>query len=143
MFQDGQLFGHYNVGDNVGFGLKMAGMRGPERAARVAELLAMVGLAGYQDRPVDTLSGGQASRVALARALAPAPRLLLLDEPLAALDADLRQALRDQVQALLKRLGTAALWVTHDPTEAAAADRVQAFADLSAAPPANPGLGAW
>jgi len=131
MFQDGQLFGHHDVGANVGFGLKMAGMGGPERASRVAELLAMVGLAGYQDRAVDTLSGGEASRVALARALAPEPRLLLLDEPMAALDADLRLALRDEVRALLGRMGTAALWVTHDRAEAAAADRTLAFADLS------------
>ena len=131
MFQEGQLFAHYDVGGNVGFGLKMAGVRGVERAGRVAGLLEMVGLAGFERRSVDTLSGGEASRVALARALAPEPRLLLLDEPLAALDTDLRQALREEVLGVLDRLGTAALWVTHDAAEAAAADRVEAFASLS------------
>lgn len=131
MFQDGQLFVHRSVGDNVGFGLKMAGWSKPDREDRVRQLLEMVGLAGYQKRSVDTLSGGEASRVALVRALAPEPRLLLLDEPLAALDTDLRLALRDQVLDLLGQLGTTALWVTHDPAEAAAAHRVVPFASLS------------
>ncbi|MCL1897754.1 MAG: ABC transporter ATP-binding protein [Micrococcales bacterium] len=134
MFQDNQLFVHQNVGANVGFGLKMAGLRGPALAERVAELLDLVGLAGFEGRSVTTLSGGQASRVALARALAPEPRLLMLDEPLASLDVDLRQSLRGQVIDLLDQLGTAVLWVTHDPAEAAAVGRVEQFAALTGAP---------
>jgi thiamine transport system ATP-binding protein len=124
MFQDGQLFAHLSVARNVGFGLTMAGVRGAERDARVAELLELVDLAGFGRRDVTTLSGGQAQRVALARALAPRPRLLLLDEPLSALDADMREALRVQVRDILRQAGTAALWVTHDAAEAeVAADR--------------------
>jgi thiamine transport system ATP-binding protein len=116
VFQDGQLFPHRDVAGNVAFGL---GMRGVPRASareRVAELLDLVGLAGYEARRSTELSGGEQQRVALARALAPRPRLLLLDEPLSALD----RALREQLALDLARVltGTTALVVTHDHDEA-------------------------
>jgi thiamine transport system ATP-binding protein len=90
-----------------------------EMGARVASLLEMVDLAGYEHRSVATLSGGEAQRVALARALAPEPRLLLLDEPLGSLDRDLHDRLAVDLKRLLTRLGTTAIHVTHDPDEAA------------------------
>lgn len=125
MFQDNQLFPHRDVGQNVGFGLRMQRRPRGEIDARVAELLALVGLPGYERRKVATLSGGEAQRVALARSLAPEPRLLLLDEPLGALDRDLHDRLAADVRALLKQLGTPAVHVTHDRDEAAVvADRV-------------------
>lgn len=125
MFQDNQLFPHRDVGQNVGFGLRMQRRPRGEIDARVAELLALVGLPGYERRRVATLSGGEAQRVALARSLAPEPRLLLLDEPLGALDRDLHDRLAADVRALLKQLGTPAVHVTHDRDEAAVvADRV-------------------
>lgn len=119
MFQDGQLFAHRTVGGNVAYGL-------PARSpARVASLLELVGLAGYEDRAVATLSGGERQRVALARALGPAPRLLLLDEPLSALDRALRERLAVDLRAALVATGTTAVFVTHDQDEAfAVADRV-------------------
>jgi thiamine transport system ATP-binding protein len=121
VFQDGQLFPHRNVAGNVSFGLR--GLPRPEARARVATLLDLVGLAGYESRPSTSLSGGEQQRVALARALAPHPRLLLLDEPLSALD----RALREQLAVDLARVlaGTTALVVTHDHDEAfTLADRV-------------------
>jgi thiamine transport system ATP-binding protein len=123
MFQDGVLFPHRTVAGNVGYGL---GRWDREASAgRVAELLDMVGLAGYGGRRVATLSGGEAQRVALARALAPRPRLLLLDEPLAALDMSLRAALLADLDEVLRSTGTTAVFVTHDQGEAfAIADRV-------------------
>jgi thiamine transport system ATP-binding protein len=123
MFQDGQLFPHLNVAGNVGYGLWRLPRR--EREARVAELLELVGLPGYQRRPVSELSGGQAQRVALARSLAPRPRLLLLDEPLSALDRRLRRQLVGAIGEIVRSTGTPALYVTHDQDEAfALADRV-------------------
>lgn len=139
MFQDGQLFPHRDAGRNVAYGLEAQHVPGPERAARVAELLDLVGLAGYERRRVATLSGGERQRVALARALAPSPRLLLLDEPLSALDRRLRERLATDVRRVLKETGTTALFVTHDHGEAfAVADRVGVMSAghlLQVAPP--------
>jgi len=123
MFQDGQLFPHLNVGANVGYALYKR--RRAERERRVAELLRLVGLPGYQERAITELSGGQAQRVALARSLAAEPRLLLLAEPLSALDVGLRQHLAEVLAGGLRATGTPALYVTHDQDEAfAIADRV-------------------
>lgn len=116
MFQDGQLFPFRDVGGNVAYGLARLPRR--EREARVAEVLELVGLPGYEKRAVTTLSGGQAQRVALARSLAPRPRLLLLDEPLSALDRALREELVGELRRILTSQGMTALYVTHDPAEA-------------------------
>jgi len=125
MFQDGQLFPHRDVGGNVAFGLAMAGADRAARKARVHELLALVGLAGFAHREVSALSGGERQRVALARSLAPRPRLLLLDEPLSALDRALRERLAGEVRAALVATATTAVFVTHDHDEAfAVADRI-------------------
>ncbi len=131
VFQDDQLFPHLTVEGNVGFGLRMQRTATPTRRARVAEVLALVGLADLGARDVTSLSGGEAKRVALARALAPSPPLLLLDEPLTGLDRDLHDRLVIDLAGLLRQTSTAALLVTHDPDEAAAvADRVLTLADL-------------
>ena len=123
MFQDGQLFEHRDVGSNIAYGL--TGLPRAQRSERVREMLELVGLPGFERRRVTTLSGGQAQRVALARALAPAPWLLLLDEPLSALDRALREQLATDVRTILRRGGTTALYVTHDQDEAmTVADRV-------------------
>lgn len=125
MFQDHALFPHRTVGENVAFGLRMQGIDDATRAARVAEVLALVDLEGWEDRAVDTLSGGEAQRVALARALAPRPRLLLLDEPLGSLDRVLRERLAGDLRRILVDAGVAAVLVTHDQEEAyAVADRL-------------------
>ncbi len=125
MFQDGQLFPHRDVAGNVEFGLRMERVARAERTVRVRELLDMVGLDGFGDRAVASLSGGEQQRVALARALAPRPRLLLLDEPLSALDRELRESLSVELRRILTETSTTALYVTHDHDEAfAVADRV-------------------
>ena len=125
VFQDEQLFPHLSVGDNVGYGLKMQRMPTAERRARVDEFLEVVGLPGFARRDVDGLSGGEAKRVAVARSLAPHPKVLLLDEPLTGLDRELHDRLTTEVAEILRRVGTTAVWVTHDADEAAAvADRV-------------------
>jgi len=115
MFQDGQLFAHMTVARNVGYALRL---RRRPSTARVAELLSLVGLEGYADRLPTTLSGGERQRVALARALAVEPRLLLLDEPLSALDSGLRERLAVDLRKILHAAGTTALMVTHDHDEA-------------------------
>ena len=125
MFQDGQLFGHLSVARNVGYALALRRTPRAETAARVGELLELVGLTGYADRLPATLSGGERQRVALARALAVDPRLILLDEPLSALDAALRERLAADLREILDVAGTTALMVTHDHDEAfAVADRI-------------------
>jgi thiamine transport system ATP-binding protein len=125
VFQDALLFPHRDVGGNVAYGLEAARLPRPDQRRRIDELLAMVSLPGYGSRAVTTVSGGEAQRAALARALAPAPRLLLLDEPFGALDRDLRDRLGADVRELLHRLGTPAVHVTHDVAEAElVADRV-------------------
>jgi thiamine transport system ATP-binding protein len=125
LFQEGQLFAHRDVARNVAYGLETAGASRAERTARVRELLDVVGLRGYGRRPVATLSGGERQRVALARSLAPRPRLLLLDEPLSALDRALRERLAVDVRDVLRETRTTAVFVTHDLDEAfTVADRV-------------------
>ncbi|MCJ2052984.1 ABC transporter ATP-binding protein [Methylobacterium sp. J-070] len=123
MFQSYALFPHMSVAGNVGYGLK--GLSRAATAARVAELLRLVRLDGFGARRPETLSGGQRQRVALARALAREPGLLLLDEPLGALDRGLREETQGELRALQRRLGTAFVVVTHDPEEAMMlADRI-------------------
>ena len=125
MFQDYALFPHLNVFANIAFGLRMAGLPPHAIQPRVTEILALVGLPGFEERDVQTLSGGEQQRVALARALAPQPRLLMLDEPLGALDRTLRERLLDELQGILRQKRQTALYVTHDQEEAfALADRV-------------------
>ena len=123
MFQDGQLFPHLTVAGNIGYPLRLR--RTPGTGPRVDELLDLVGLEGYADRLPATLSGGERQRVALARSLAVEPRLLLLDEPLSALDAGLRERLAVELRGILRTAGTTALMVTHDHEEAfTVADRL-------------------
>src|SRR5512136_2275132 len=125
MFQDLALFPHKNVRDNVAFGLRMAGLDLQAIDARVSEVLELVGLAGFEQRDVNQLSGGEQQRVALARSLAPRPRLLMLDEPLTSLDRTLRERLMNELRDILTRVGQTAIYVTHDQQEAfALADRV-------------------
>ncbi len=118
MFQDYALFPHMDVAANVAFGLRMRRLGRAQVAARLAEVLELVGLGGYGRRRVFELSGGERQRVALARALAPGPRLLMLDEPLAALDRELRERLQEELRAVLRRVGVTAIYVTHDQEEA-------------------------
>ncbi|MEU3338701.1 ABC transporter ATP-binding protein [Streptomyces sp. NPDC006668] len=125
VFQSYSLFPHLNALDNVAFGLRMRKVRTAERRSRAAELLELVGLADKGDRFPHQLSGGQQQRIALARALALRPRVLLLDEPLSALDAKVRLTLREEIRRLQQELGITTLFVTHDQEEALSiADRV-------------------
>ena len=129
MFQDEVLFPHFDVEGNVAFGLRMAKVPLAERRRRVAEVLDLVGLAGFEGRDVATLSGGEAQRVSLARALAPEPRVLLLDEPFGSLDRLLRERLIDELRPVLDQVGVTAVHVTHDHHEAfALADRIAVMA---------------
>lgn len=125
MFQEFALFPHLNVAANLEFGLRMQSLSRAERQSRVGELLELVGLAGYEDRSVHQLSGGERQRVALARSLAPRPRLLMLDEPMGSLDRGLRDALLLELRGILTQLGQTSIYVTHDQDEAfSLADRV-------------------
>jgi thiamine transport system ATP-binding protein len=119
VFQDHQLFEHLDVFGNIAFGLRMAKVPAKLQRDRVAELLDLVSLPGFEHRRVGTLSGGESQRVALARALAPEPRLLLLDEPLSALDRDLHDRLAADLRDLLAHIAIPAIHVTHDRDEAA------------------------
>ncbi|ARU95344.1 ABC transporter ATP-binding protein [Tatumella citrea] len=125
VFQNYALFPHLNVAQNVAYGLKIQRLPSDVIRSRVAEMLEMVDLTALAQRPVQALSGGQKQRVALARAMAARPGVLLFDEPLAALDAQLRDRLRDDIGRLLNRLSITAVYVTHDQQEAMAlGDRI-------------------
>jgi putative spermidine/putrescine transport system ATP-binding protein len=130
VFQDYALFPHLNVRDNVAYGLMVKGMARAARYAKADEMLALVKLDGYGMRKPGQLSGGQRQRVALARALVNEPRVLLLDEPLGALDLKLREAMQDELKALQQRLGITFVFVTHDQHEALSmADSLAVFND--------------
>ena len=118
VFQSYALFPNMSVADNIGYGLKIRGVPDKERASRVAELVALTNISGLESRRIDQLSGGQRQRVALARAVAIRPGILLLDEPLTALDAALRDRLRGELNRLLRALGITTIYVTHDQAEA-------------------------
>jgi len=125
MFQEYALFPHKDVSGNVAFGLRMEGLDQDEIEERVTDTLALVGLEGFERRDVNQLSGGERQRVALARSLAPHPRLLMLDEPLGALDRTLRERLMDELPQILHQAGVTVITVTHDQEEAfAISDRV-------------------
>jgi spermidine/putrescine transport system ATP-binding protein len=125
VFQDYALFPHLNVFENVAFGLKMQGISLNELKQRVSHSLEMMDLSGFENRSITDLSGGEQQRVALARALAPRPRLLMFDEPLGALDRNLREQLMDELRGILHATGVPAIYVTHDQEEAfALADQV-------------------
>ncbi len=118
VFQSYALFPNMSVADNIGYGLKIRGVGKADRAVRVAELVELTNIGGLENRRIDQLSGGQRQRVALARAIAIRPGILLLDEPLTALDAALRDRLRGELNRLLRMLGISSIYVTHDQSEA-------------------------
>lgn len=125
VFQSYALFPNMDVTGNIGYGLRVRGTPKNEVQKRVAEMLEMMQLTEFRNRSIDALSGGQRQRVALARAIAPRPQVLLLDEPLSALDARLRDQLRQEIDTLLRALGITAIYVTHDQSEAMAlGDRI-------------------
>ena len=128
VFQDYALFPHMTVGENVAYGLMIKGVGKAEREGKARDALAMVKLGGYEERAAGQLSGGQRQRVALARALVNGPKVLLLDEPLGALDLKLREQMQEELKTLQKNLGITFVFVTHDQTEALSmADRVAIF----------------
>jgi len=139
VFQSLALFPHLSVGDNIAYALRIRGRAKEEQRKRVEELLALIHLPGFADRPVAKLSGGQRQRVAIARALALSPKLFLLDEPLSALDAKLREDMQVELRQLQQRLGITTIVVTHDQREAMTmADLVVVMGKgkiLQAAPP--------
>ncbi|MCW0000874.1 ABC transporter ATP-binding protein [Pararhizobium sp. YC-54] len=118
VFQSLALFPHLTVGENIAYPLRIRGVPKEDQKKRVDELLSMIHLSGYADRPVAKLSGGQRQRVAIARALAISPKLFLLDEPLSALDAKLREAMQVELRQLQQKLGITTIVVTHDQREA-------------------------
>lgn len=118
VFQSLALFPHLTVGENIAYPLRIRGVAKEEQKKRVDELLSMIHLSGYADRPVAKLSGGQRQRVAIARALSISPKLFLLDEPLSALDAKLREAMQVELRQLQQKLGITTIVVTHDQREA-------------------------
>lgn len=125
IFQRYALFSHLNVFENVAFGPEIKKMSKPEIRKTVAEMLELVNLKGFEKRSIDSLSGGQQQRVAIARALANKPHVLLLDEPLGALDLKLRKDMQKELKAIQKRLGITFIFVTHDQEEALSmSDRV-------------------
>jgi putative spermidine/putrescine transport system ATP-binding protein len=130
VFQDYALFPHMTVGENVAYGLRIKGVARADREAKARDALAMVKLAGYEERRPAQLSGGQRQRVALSRALVNGPKVLLLDEPLGALDLKLREQMQEELKALQKELGITFVFVTHDQGEALSmANRVAIFND--------------
>ena len=130
VFQDYALFPKMTVRDNVAFGLRVRGVSSGDRSRKTSEMLELVGLSEEADRAVETLSGGQRQRVALARALAVSPSLLLLDEPLSALDIKVRERLRREIAAVQKKVGITTLIVTHDQEEAMElGDRIAVMSD--------------
>ena len=132
VFQRGELFPHMNVAQNIGYSLRIKKIDKRDVAKRVSDLLALVHLPGFENRSVATLSGGEATRIALARALASSPSLLLLDEPLTGLDKDLHDSLAGELRHALKSAGVMAILVTHDQSEAEhIADRVVRLSEIS------------
>jgi ABC-type Fe3+/spermidine/putrescine transport system ATPase subunit len=130
VFQDYGLFPHLNIFDNVAFGLKMRNTSAEKINSRVAEMMSLVNLQGFEKRKVTDLSGGEQQRVALARALAPQPRLLMFDEPLGALDKSLKEDLLNQIRIILRKTKIPAIYVTHDQDEAfTIADRILLLQD--------------
>jgi putative spermidine/putrescine transport system ATP-binding protein len=128
VFQDYALFPHMTVGDNVAYGLRVKGVGKEERRKRASEALATVQLAGYEARKPNQLSGGQQQRVALARAIVNSPRVLLLDEPLGALDLKLREQMQVELKAIQGQVGITFIYVTHDQDEALTmSDRIAVF----------------
>ncbi|HCQ58637.1 MULTISPECIES: ABC transporter ATP-binding protein [Sulfitobacter] len=118
VFQQYAIFPHLDVAGNVGYGLRRENLSREETASRISELLTLVGLEGYESRNVNQLSGGEQQRVAIARALAPRPAILLLDEPLSALDEKIRREMQDELRSIQQRTGTTFIYVTHDQEEA-------------------------
>ena len=130
VFQDYALFPHMSVGDNVAYGLRVAGVAKDERARRRDEALEMVRLPGYAERKPGELSGGQRQRVALARAIVNRPKVLLLDEPLGALDLKLREQMQVELKTIQGEVGITFVYVTHDQDEALTmSDRIAVFSD--------------